>query len=302
MRQLTVLCRTATTFTIDKELDEEALEGFLERLVSNGHGLYLCSGGSGEGHALSIAELERVYRTGVRAARGKVQANANIPEQHTPANTLVHAEAAVRAGVDVINLYGPTGWHGYRPTDDEVIAYFDTLLSQIRHPVALAPNPIIGYTIGPRQVAAICDRYRQVVAVNLAGLGADYFLLLKDALRRDVEIYVPFQASLETLTLGATGLLGAEANIVPVTFRTYLDAYARSDFASAAQAYAQLLLFSDYVGRWQSASPRWIKMAMKILALSGAEGGVRAPYIDAGDSELAEFGNGLRELGIAELR
>lgn len=301
MRQVTVLCRTATTFTVEKKLDEVALEGFLERLVSNGHGLYLGSGGSGEGHALSIEELERVYRTGVRVARGRVQANANIPEQHTPANTLVHAEVARRAGVDVINLYGPTGWHGYRPNDDEVSAYFNTLLRQIRHPVALAPNPIIGYTLGPRQVAAICDKYHQVVAVNLAGLGADYFVLLKNLLRHEVQIYVPFQASLETLSLNATGLLGAEANIVPATFRTYLDAYARADFGAAAKTYAQLLLFSDYVGRWQSASPRWIKMAMKILGLPGAAGGVRAPYVDAGEGELAEFGSGLRELRIAEL-
>ncbi len=301
MGQLTVLCRTATTFAVDKSVDEEALERFLERLVSNGHGLYLGSGGSGEGHALSIGELEKVYRTGVRVARGKVQANANLPEQHTPANTLMHVEVAVRAGVDVINLYGPTGWHGYRPTDDEVTAYFDSTLSQIHHQVALAPNPIIGYALAPRQMAAIADKYHQVVAVNLAGLGEDYFVLLKDLLREGIDIYVPFQASLETLSLGAAGLLGAEANILPVTFRKYLDAYARADFSAAAQTYAELVVFSDYVRRWQTASPRWIKMAMKDLALPGAAGGVRAPYVDAGEDEVAEFGAGLRKLGLAEL-
>lgn len=301
MRQLTVLCRTATTFASDKSVDEEALEQFLERLVTNGHGLYLGSGGSGEGHALSIGELERVYRAGVRVARGKVQANANIPEQHTAANTLMHAEAAIRAGVDVINLYGPTGWHGYRPTDDEVEAYFDAIISQIRHPVALAPNPVVGYTLEPRQIARVCDKYRQVVAVNLAGLAEDYFLALMNLLQRDVEVYVPFQASLETLSLGATGLLGAEANILPATFRRYLDAYSRGDFGLAAQTYSELMIFSEYVKHWQTASPRWIKMAMTVLALPGAAGGVRAPYVDACQEELSRFEAGLRQLGVVEI-
>src|ERR1700722_8970176 len=110
MTTLTTLCRTATTFDQAKNLDESALAAFLGRLADAGLGFYLGSGGSGEGHALSPDELERVYRIGVSVAGGKVQANANLPEQHTVANTVAHAEVAMRAGVDVINVYGPTGW------------------------------------------------------------------------------------------------------------------------------------------------------------------------------------------------
>ena len=52
-----------------------------------------------------------------------------------------------------------------------------------------------------------------------------YFVELKDALKRNVEIYVPYNSSIDMLALGATGLLGAEANIIPKTFRRYLDLY-----------------------------------------------------------------------------
>ena len=48
--------------------------------------------------------------------------------------------------MDVVNIYGPTAWHGFRPTDDELMSYYDEVFAEVRHPTALAPNPIIGYT------------------------------------------------------------------------------------------------------------------------------------------------------------
>src|ERR1700722_13597292 len=80
---MTLLCRTATTFRPDKSLDEEAQRAFLQRLRDAGLGMYLGSAGSGEGHALSRDELTRVYEIGVDIAGDAVQANANPPEQHT---------------------------------------------------------------------------------------------------------------------------------------------------------------------------------------------------------------------------
>jgi 4-hydroxy-tetrahydrodipicolinate synthase len=302
MSTLTTLCRTATTFDAEKNLDEDALAAFLSRLAEAGLGFYLGSGGSGEGHALSLGELERVYRVGVSVADGKVQANANLPEQHTVANTVTHAEVAVKAGVDVINVYGPTGWHGYRPTDHELVAYFDDVLGQVRHPVAIAPNPIVGYTPAAEIMAGICERHHQVVAVNLAGLSDNYFIRLKDALRRDVEIYVPYRSSWHTLRAGAAGLLGAEANIIPGTFRRYLDAYAAADSAELAASYAELVRFSDYVQRWHTTSPRWLKLAMTVLGLPGAPGGVRDPYRDADPQQVEEFAAGLRKLAVREVQ
>jgi len=299
---LTTLCRTATTFTPDKGLDEDALAAYLSRLSDVGLGFYMGSGGSGEGHALSLEELERVYRVGVSVASGRVQANANLPEQHTVANTVMHAEVAVKAGVDVINIYPPTAWHGYKATDAELDAYYDEVLAQVRHPVAIAPNPVIGYTPSAPLVAGICARHSQVVAVNLAGLNDSYYVALKDALQRDVEVYVPLRASAHTLAAGATGLLGAEANIIPQTFRRYLDAYTAGDAAELTRSYAELLRFGDYTRQFQTASPRWIKMSMTLLGLPGAAGGVRDPYRDAPADELERFAAGFRQLDVREVQ
>src|SRR5579872_1631771 len=188
MGKIGLVCRNATTFSPGGGFDEPAFRLFLQRLVENGVGVYLGSGGSGEGHALTDDELDRVYRVGVDVCKGKVPVHANMPEHHTAAVTKRRALQAAAAGVELINIYGPAGWHGYRATDRELAAYFDAILPHIDHPVALSPMPGIGYTPSPAVIAAAAAKYENVRAINLAALGEEYFLTLQAALRREVEL------------------------------------------------------------------------------------------------------------------
>lgn len=299
---MTCLCRTATTFAKDGSLDEDAFRQFLQRFVDAGLGLYLASAGSGEGHALTWKELRRVYEIGVEIGKGKVQVNANPPEQHTAGHAREQTMLAVEAGVDVVNLYGPASWHGFKPTSDEYVAYHDLVLNGINHPIAIAPNPTIGYTPTPASIAEICRKYHQVKAVNLSSLDFAYFVDLKNLIKRqDVEIYVPFSQSFYTLQLGATGLVSMEGNILPKTFRRYIDLYEQKKFDGLATIYADVDRFVRHGRRWRSSTPRWLKMAMKVLKLPGGEGGLREPYKMPNDAELQEFTDGLLKLGIPEL-
>lgn len=301
MPKLRLFCRVATTFARSGALDEDAFRRYLQRFVDAGIGVYLASAGSGEGNALTEDELRRVYRIGVEVCKGKVGANANPPETQTVRATREHLARAIESGVEMVNIYGPTGWHGFRPTDSEFVAFFDDLLGEIRHPVALAPNPTMGYTPKAALIADICNRYSQVAAVNLVGLNDDYFMSLKAMVEREVEYYVPLTGSLNTLALGAAGVIGGEFNILPKTFRRYVDCYEAGDLCGAGEAYAEIKRFTRYVAPWNSASPRWIKMAMKVLGLPGAEGGLREPYRMPEPAELRRFRDGLLRLGIPEI-
>jgi 4-hydroxy-tetrahydrodipicolinate synthase len=297
---LTLICRTATLFAADGALDEAALRQHLQSLVDHGHGAYLASGGSGEGHVLSVEELRRVYAIGVETCRGKVPVFANPPEQHTAQATLEQSQLAISCGVEMVNVYGPSGLHGYVPTDEEFERYHDELLSQFRHPVALAPNPILGYAPDPRVVARLCNRYPQVEAVNLALQTDDYMLRIQRDLRRPIRFYAPISGSLNTLALGAHGLLGAEANILPATHRAYLDLCRGGPSPGLGEAYAQLKSFARYVAGWGQ-SPRWIKMALRVLALPGGTGVPRRPYLMPEEAVLTRFAEGLAALGIPEI-
>src|ERR1700694_5768559 len=98
MANLGVLCRNLTTFSKTGDLDEEAFRKFLQRMVDSKIGVYIASGGSGEGHALSRDELLRVYKIGVEVCKGKVPVNANLPDQMTAPATIEHATLAIAAG------------------------------------------------------------------------------------------------------------------------------------------------------------------------------------------------------------
>ena len=299
MSNLSLLCRNATALNEDGSINEEAYRQFLQRFVDAKIGVYLASAGSGEGGAMTADELLRIYEIGVDVCKGKVQVNGNPPEKPTVRETLDHIRLAIKGGVEIVNVYGPPGWHAYRPTDEEYAGFFDELLREVRHPVAIAPNPTIGYSPKPALIADICHRHHQIVAVNLVNQNDDYFIQLQGELRRDLDLNVPITGSLDMLLLGARGVIGGELNMLPKTYRRYLDLYERGQFAEAAQVYADLKRFNLYVARWRGAHPRWIKMMMKAFRMPGW--GIRGPYRMPADAEIQKFAEGLLRLRIPEI-
>lgn len=301
MPETKLFVRTATTFKKSGELDEKALGDFLQMFVDAKIGPYVASSGSGEGHALTRDELRRVYRIGVEVCKGKVAIASNSPEQVTARETLEHIMIAIEEGVDLVNIYGPDGRHGYRPSDPEIIAHFDTILGAIKVPAAIAPNPVIGYTPRPAVMAEVARRHRNVEAINLVGVDDTYFITLRDMLDRDIALNVPILNSPITLSLGAAGVIGGEFNIVPKTFRRFFDLYQSGNYGEMSKVYADLKRLNHYVAKWNTSTPRWIKMAMKVLKFPGGEGGLRRPYIMAPDDEVQKFADGLVRLRVPEI-
>ena len=300
MRQIALQCRVATVFDKSGAIDEDGFRAYLQRLIDEKIDLYLASGGSGEGHALRWQELKRVYEIGVEEGRGKVEVNANTPEQHTARGVIEHSLLAIEAGVDLVNIYQPASWHGYRPRGDELAAYYETVLKEIRHPVALSPNPVIGPGPSPFLVADLCRDFPQIVSVNLVGQPEIYFLELKSALTRDVRLFVDTRGIPNTLALGAAGLIGGNLNIMPTTYRTFANCFRDEDVAGMAEFVAQMIRTNEFTSRWASPNSRMIKMFMAVFKLPGWEGGLREPCRMPLAGELREFREGLLKLGVAE--
>jgi dihydrodipicolinate synthase/N-acetylneuraminate lyase len=301
MGKISIVSRNSTTFTRTMELDEDAFRASLQRYVDAEIAVYLASGGSGEASALTIDELRRVYEIGVEVYQGRLPVYANIPEVKNAQEAIDLARLAIDANVDGVNIYGPASLHGYVPTDAELTLYFDTVLGAVEHPTVLAPNPIQGYTPKPSVVAAMCDSYPHVTAVNLVGLAGDsYFLELRELIKRDdVALAVPLPGSHNLFDLGASALVSNLCTILPKTIRQYVDRYEGGDDVGMGKTYADLLRFERYVRRWPGA--RWQKMAMRVLKLPGGEGGLRLPYLMPPNEEVEQFARGLLALNIPEL-
>jgi 4-hydroxy-tetrahydrodipicolinate synthase len=302
MARLKLFCRIATPFRKDGAFDEEAFRVWLQRFIQNDIGVYLGSGGGGESHALTWDELRRIYEIGVAECKGKIPVYANPPEQYTARATREYIRQAIECGVDLVSIYGLASRHGMKPTDHELRLYFNDVLSDLQHPISLAVNqPIMGYMPKPAVIAEICNDHPQVVAINLSHGSDGFFLQVKDRLKRDIPIYVHLGGSLNKLTMGARGVFGTEANLIPKTQSAYLHAYERGDFDELGRVYAQLIRFNDYVGQWYPSVARAIKMGMRLLKLPGGEGGLREPYRMPPEDEYERFANGLLRLGIPEI-
>ena len=146
------------------------------------------------------------------------------------------AMLAVEAGVDMVTIFPVSGGHGMKPTDLELAAYYDEVLSAIRHPIALAVNPIVGYTPKATLIADLCKRYRQIESVILVGMSDSYFIQLKGMVSRDLDYYAPFNNSLNWFNLGAAGIYATEANLLPKTYRRYMNLYEQGNLAEVTAA------------------------------------------------------------------
>jgi dihydrodipicolinate synthase/N-acetylneuraminate lyase len=125
-------------------------------------------------------------------------------------------------------------------------------------------------------------------------------LNVQDALGREIHCHWQFgSGALDPLAFGAS-LFSAEANIVPQTFRSFIDLAQAGRMSAAGEALGHIRRFNQLVMEWGPCA-RWIKMAMRVLKLPGWEGGLRKPYLMPPDDVVQAFADRLLRLGIPEI-
>jgi 4-hydroxy-tetrahydrodipicolinate synthase len=296
---LTMFCMSATIFNEDGTLDDDGLRKHLQRLVDARNGIYLGSGGAGEGHVLTPKELRQVYDVGVDVAKGKVPLYANPRESRSAAAMYEVAKEAVAAGVDVVQLYQLDGGHGMIPTQREQDAYWKELLDKISHPVAISIHLYAGYMATPAFLKELCGRYEQICAINVMGPGNGYFIQLRDVLPESVKLYTGVAQLVEVATLGAAGALLAENNIIPNICQEIADGYEAGDLAKVSVATKNVQRFSNIVSQWAPSTARWVKMAMKVLDLGAST--LRPPYLMPTEEEQQRMSASFDALNIRAL-
>jgi 4-hydroxy-tetrahydrodipicolinate synthase len=299
--ELTMFCMSATPFAEDGSLDEAALRAHLGRVAEAGNGVYLGSGGAGEGHVLSTPELRRLYEVGVEVCRGRVPVYANPRESRSAAAMYEVAREAVAAGVDVVQIYQLDAGHGMIPTLREQEAYFRELLAELQHPLAISVHAYAGYAAPPSLLASLIRDHPQVCAVNVMGPPNSYFMEVRDALPESVRLYTSVLNALQGFALGASGALLAENNVIPNVCRRIADGWAARDLEVASEAARTVQRFSTVVNRWAPSTARWVKMALKVLGLPAGNGVLRRPYLLPPDEEQRDMARAFAALRIAEI-
>jgi len=298
---LTMFCMAATPFAAHGSLDLDALRLHLRRIAEAGNGVYLGSGGAGEGHVLTPAELRQIYDAGVAECGGRVPVYANPRESRSALAMYEVAREAVAARVDVVQIYQLDAGHGMIPTPREQETYFRELLAELDHPLAISIHAYAGYAASPSLLAALVRDFPQICAVNVMGPPNAYFMEVRDALPASVRLYTSVLNVLQGFALGASGALLAENNVIPNVCRRIADGWASRDLTMASDAARTVQRFSNVVNRWAPSTARWVKMALKVLELPGGNGVLRRPYLLPPEEEQQDMLRAFQRLRIREL-
>jgi 4-hydroxy-tetrahydrodipicolinate synthase len=281
-------------------LDEEGIRAHCRRMIDAGVGVYIGSGGSGEGHSLDLDELSRLYEIGVDECKGKVPVYCNPPESRSAAEMQRKANTAIAAGADLVQFYQLDAGHGRQPVLAEQEGYFRDLLDATDHPVGISIHLAVGYLAPSSLVAKLCADYPQIKIVNIPfGPTMNYLVQLKDSISDDIKIYVGMHNILCGLMMGAWGAQVTEPNQVPNLSQSIIDHFVAGDLDKAAEAYAHVLRVADVIEMGRRVSADGPKAALKALGYD--VGPPRPPRVPVDDATIQRMAEAFEKLGTRRL-
>lgn len=287
-----------TPFDDHDQLDEAILRAHLRRLGEVGLGVYMGGSGGGEAYSLSPAEQQRVHEIAVEELKGKVPVYSGGFEVKTAEQMFAHAQMAVKAGVDAVQLYQLEGGHGMVPTQRELEAYFDDLISQIDCPIILAPHQKVGYKVRMDLLTRLVDRYEaKIMAVNFVESDPNYLIDMHDAFGTRVKIYSGgVKWAIMNLGFNGWGFNSSENNVMPNTAMTVVKAFKRGDVALAVEAHSQMLRLTRAFDVLMPTTPRPMKTILNLLGLPG--GKLRKPYLTPEGEDLEKMKRAIADFDI----
>ena len=298
-----------TPFDAQDRVDEHLLRLQLRRFAAEGIGVYLGSPGTGEGHALELPELRRMYEIGVEELRGKVPVFSSGRQPRAAKQAIALAREAEAAGVGAWQLYPPDMGHGHKPTGGtgagvggELEAYYDAVLGSVKLPVLLSTHHGVGYGIPVTLLVRLCQRYPQIIGVNLTNPRIEYIVRANDALADKVKIFVGSSVHmLDNLALGGFGCVDWVPNVAPRLCASVARLWRSGDAGAAAAAWARVMrlntaLNTDGNGSPSMETPRGTKAAMRLLGLPAGE--FRQPFQPVDEAALQRVDAALRELDV----
>jgi len=128
-----------TPFDADGAVDVPALERYVDWQISSGiHGL-IPLGSTGEFLSMSDEETERVAKTVIDTAAGRVPVIIGTTAEYTP-NAARLARRAEKLGADGVMVLPP---FYCTPTDDELYVHYKTVSDAIGIPIMVYNNPAV---------------------------------------------------------------------------------------------------------------------------------------------------------------
>ena len=234
-----VFAALVTPMKRDEELDYSKLVKFAQYLIEQGvHGL-IPLGSTGEYYALDPSERERVLRTTLEAAAGRVPVVAGTNAGSTR-DVVAFSRQAERLGCAGVMLAPP---YYSLPRLDELFLHFKAVNDAIGIPIMLYNYP--GRT-GVDMPPDFIERLAGLKNIRYVKESTGEMPRITELLRRCGERLGVFcgcdTIALESLVVGAIGWVGGVVNVLPASHvQLYRLATEKRDYAAARELFFQML-------------------------------------------------------------
>lgn len=232
-----------TPFTLEGELDVEALRTCIRFWVESGvSGLVSC-GSNGEAPYLSRQERKMVIKTVVEEVNGKIPVVAGTGGMSTK-QTIAFTKDAENLEVDAALIVTP---FYFKLSNREIYEHYKTLLETVNLPVILYTVPkFTGVSLEPTVVSQLVSKYENLIGVKDSsgsiGTITEIIRLVGD---RISVLAGTAEVTLPTLMLGGRGAVIAVANVFPRLCNSLYQAFRRGNYEEAGRLQQQVSFINE---------------------------------------------------------
>jgi len=278
-----------TPFDAQGDLDLRALERYVDWQIESGiHGL-IPLGSTGEFLSLSDEEIERVARTVIDRAAGRVPVLIGATAEDTRAAVRLskRAEALGADGVMVLPPFYCT------PTDDEIYLHYRTISDAIGIPIMIYNNPAVANVdLRPPLVARLSqiDNCRYIKESTLEVTRVRDIMRLTDGRMSVFGGIMGFESYVE----GAAGWAAVPSNGAPAEMARLYDLVQAGALAQARELAFRYFPMIDFV-----AGQAYVAGTKAMLGCMGLPvGAPRPPRLPLGEQGMAAARRLVDELGL----
>jgi 4-hydroxy-tetrahydrodipicolinate synthase len=282
-----------TPFDNDGEIDLAALTRLCERQIDAGVSAIVVGETAGEAATLSPVEHDRIIRTAVEVARGRIRviAGAGSNSTHQAIELTGHAEAA---GADAVLSVVP---YYNKPMQAGIQAHFQAIAGS----TAL---PIILHDIPSRTVRELADdtlarlaESRRFIGVRDATGDIARPLRMRSLLPTGFRLLSGDDATaLAFLSLGGDGCISTISNVAPGLCQAIFSSCRQGRLQSARYLQHRMAPLTAALAK---ESPAALKYALSLLGLMRPT--TRLPIVELTASAKAEVARAIAEIGDEDL-
>jgi 4-hydroxy-tetrahydrodipicolinate synthase len=285
-----VLTALSTPFDDNDAINDDLLRLLVDRSVDAGIDALVAGGGTGEVAAMTDEERIHVFEVVVKHTAGRVPVVANVGSL-TAKRAIRLAQAAERAGADVVMLAGP---YYEALTIEEITHYFKAVAASITIPIMLYNNPgVTGVNLDAETLGRFGREIPNVQYVKDSSGDWEQALRLIHYYSDDISLIVGWDSFLLSALLeGAAGIMAGAANVVPNEIADVVRTLRQGDVDGARQKWA--LVYPVIDAMLQLPFSQAVKAGLRMQGVP--VGAPREPFLDLSPERLTRLEQALKRL------